>query len=93
MELITNQNTSEEMELSGDTRYNGNYILNLTGGKEFYWDKAKKNKVLVSMPISHIAVDSEKHQLMKKLQRWVEKPFSSKKKLSVFNNQLIFELI
>lgn len=29
-----------------DTRYNGNYIFNLTGGKEFYWDKNKKNKIL-----------------------------------------------
>jgi len=29
-----------------DTRYNGNYIFNLTGGKEFHWDKDKKNKVL-----------------------------------------------
>jgi Carboxypeptidase regulatory-like domain len=29
-----------------DTRYNGNYIFNLTGGKEFHWDKGKKNKVL-----------------------------------------------
>jgi hypothetical protein len=29
-----------------DTRYNGNYIFNLTGGKEFHWDKSKKNKVL-----------------------------------------------
>jgi hypothetical protein len=29
-----------------DTRYNGNYIFNLTGGKEFHWDNGKKNKVL-----------------------------------------------
>ncbi len=29
-----------------DTRYNGNYIFNVTGGKEFHWDKDKKNKVL-----------------------------------------------
>ncbi len=29
-----------------DTRYNGNYIFNLTGGKEFHWDKNKKSKVL-----------------------------------------------
>ena len=49
--LLLNGTYYESKYIGGDgvernTRYNGNYILNLTGGKEFYWDKAKKNKVL-----------------------------------------------
>lgn len=29
-----------------DTRFNGNYIINLTGGKEFQWSKKEKDLVL-----------------------------------------------
>lgn len=49
--LLANGTYYESKYTSGDgierdARYNGNYIFNLTGGKEFYWDKNKKNKVL-----------------------------------------------
>ena len=49
--LLANATFYEAKYIGGDgikrdARYNGNYIFNLTGGKEFYWDKNKKNKVL-----------------------------------------------